>query len=194
VTRVVGPAIPGHRPILTGLAERAASRSRACSAPVRWLKESDWAALRTARLAALAEAPYAFSSTLAREQHFGEAVWRDRTRTGAVYAAWSAAAIVGMATGRPADDGAGWELVGMWVSPDWRGSGVADRLVDAICEHARRAAAGRIRLWVTEVNQRARAMYARLGFAPTGARQLVRPDEPDHWELELARELARQPC
>jgi GNAT superfamily N-acetyltransferase len=159
------------------------------TAPVRRLEEADWAALRAARLAALAEAPYAFSSTLAREQDFGEAVWRDRTRTGAVFAAWSGPAIVGLATGRSADDGPGWDLVGMWVSPDWRGTGVADRLVGAVCQQARQAGAGRISLWVTEVNQRARALYARLGFAPTGARQRVRPDEPDHWELELARDL-----
>ena len=41
-------------------------------------------------------------------------------------------------------------------------------------------------LWVTEVNDRARAFYRKFGFQPTGARQLVRPDEPDRWEEELA--------
>ncbi len=39
---------------------------------------------------------------------------------------------------------------------------------------------------VTEVNGRARAFYRRLGFVPTGGRQLVRPDEPDLWKEELA--------
>ena len=34
-----------------------------------------------------------------------------------------------------------------------------------------------------------RAFYGRLGFRPTGARQLVRPDEPDHWEEERSRDL-----
>jgi ribosomal protein S18 acetylase RimI-like enzyme len=38
---------------------------------------------------------------------------------------------------------------------------------------------------VTEVNYRARAFYRRLGFEPTGGRELVRPDEPDNWEEEL---------
>jgi ribosomal protein S18 acetylase RimI-like enzyme len=42
---------------------------------------------------------------------------------------------------------------------------------------------------VTEVNDRARAFYRRLGFAPTGVRQPVRPEEPDHWEEELALRL-----
>ena len=64
-----------------------------------------------------------------------------------------------------------------------------DQLVERVCEQARRAGAGVVTLWVTEVNDRARAFYRRLGFAPTGARQLVWPQEPDHWEEELARRL-----
>jgi ribosomal protein S18 acetylase RimI-like enzyme len=165
------------------------TRETAHAVTIRQLLESDWAPLRSARLAALEEAPYAFSSTLAGEQDYDEAVWRSRIDAAATFAAWSVTEIVGTATGLRAGDGSGWHLVGMWVSPGWRGTGVADRLVGAVCEHAHRAGAGRISLWVTEVNHRARALYARLGFEPTGARQLVRPDEPDHWELELASQL-----
>jgi hypothetical protein len=44
-------------------------------------------------------------------------------------------------------------------------------------------------LWVTEVNARARAFYRRLGFVSTGRRQLVRLEEPDHWEEQLVRRL-----
>jgi len=155
---------------------------------IRQLVEDDWAALRTARLAALAEAPYAFGSTVAREEQFTEQTWRDRTRTGAIFAAWSGSEIVGLATGRPDPDD-GWGLFGMWVHPDRRGGDVAGGLVAAVCEHARGAGAGEIGLWVTEVNARARAFYARLGFVPTGGRELVRPEEPDHWEVHMARQL-----
>jgi ribosomal protein S18 acetylase RimI-like enzyme len=158
------------------------------SLPVRRLREDDWAALRAARLAALAEAPYAFGSTIAREQEFTEATWRDRTRTGAVFGAWSGAEIAGLATAR-LDPDEGWGLFGMWVRPDLRGSGTAAALVDAVCAHARAEGADRIGLWVTEVNGRAVAFYARMGFVPTGERQLVRLEEPDHWELQLARDL-----
>jgi ribosomal protein S18 acetylase RimI-like enzyme len=195
---------------------------------VRQLAADDWAELRAARLAALAEAPYAFASTLAREEAYDDALWRSRAGSGRTFGAFDGTAIVGLATGFPVDgqtapgqpapgqsapgqpapgqpapgqsakrrDAApgerrpDWHLVGMWVAPGWRGQGVADRLVEAVCERARQAGAGTITLWVTEVNERATAFYRRLGFAPTGVRQLVRPEEPDHWEEELARPLS----
>jgi ribosomal protein S18 acetylase RimI-like enzyme len=155
---------------------------------VRRLTATDWMALRDARLAALAEAPYAFSSTVAREQAFTEQTWRERAGSGRTFAAWDGDAIVGLATGLP-EDGQ-WHLVGMWVSPKVRGTGVADRLVTAVCELARQSGFTSVTLWVTEVNGRARAFYRRLGFAPTGGRQLVRPDEPDRWEEELTLRIS----
>jgi ribosomal protein S18 acetylase RimI-like enzyme len=153
---------------------------------VRRLTEEDWVAFRAARLAALADAPAAFSSTLAGEQQFGEEVWRARTRS-AAFAAWAGAEIAGMATVlRPGQaDNPGWELVGMWVSPRWRGTGVADKLVAAVCEQARTCGAEQISLWVVEDNGRAIGLYHRLGFRSTGGRQLVRPDEPGRWEIQL---------
>lgn len=154
---------------------------------VRQLTAADWSQLRDARLAALAEAPYAFASTLAREQAFTEDTWRARAASGRTLAAWQDAAIVGLATGLQADAGPGWHLAGMWVSPGCRGQGIADRLVAAVCELARRSAAGSVTLWVTDVNDRARAFYLRLGFAPTGGRQQVRPGE---WEDELSLRLS----
>jgi len=206
---------------------------------VRRLVAEDWEQARAARLAALTEAPYAFSSTLAREQAFDEAVWRSRAGSGRTFGAFDGGVIVGLVTGLPADevppsdppgdgessdspgdgegsdspgdgessdspgDGEGseprgdqagrrtsdWHLVGMWVAPACRGQGVADALVATACDVARVSGASAVTLWVTEVNDRARAFYRRLGFAATGARMLVRPDEPDHWEEELRLDL-----
>jgi ribosomal protein S18 acetylase RimI-like enzyme len=154
---------------------------------VRPLTSADWAALRAARLAALVEAPYAFASTEAQERQLTEQDWRDRAGRGGTFAAWEGNAIVGLATGIARDGD--WHLVGMWVAPRVRGTGVADRLVAAVCELASQAGATSVTLWVTEVNGRARAFYRRLGFVPTGDRQVVRPEEPDHWEEELALRL-----
>jgi ribosomal protein S18 acetylase RimI-like enzyme len=154
---------------------------------VQRLAAEDWACLRAARLAALAEAPYAFAATLAQEQQLTEHAWRERADRGSTFAVWDGDAIVGLATG--VDRGGDWHLVGMWVAPRLRGSGAGDRLVAAVCELARLSGATAVTLWVTEVNGRARAFYRRLGFVPTGGRQLVRPDEPDHWESELILRL-----
>ena len=162
---------------------------------------ADWAELRDARLAALAEAPYAFASTLERERAFPDDVWRERAGGGRTVAAWQGDAIVGMATvlprdhdgpasgRRPYSDSTNWHLVGMWASPDVRGKDVARRLMADACALARQSGAKTMTLWVTEVNDRARAFYRKVGFRPTGARQLVRPEEPDHWEEELGLRL-----
>jgi ribosomal protein S18 acetylase RimI-like enzyme len=167
------------------------------AATVRMLAAADWAALKAARLSALAEAPHAFASTLERELAFTEDTWRDRAGSGLTFGAWQGGTIVGLVTGLPEGQAAAlpegqaadWHLVGMWVSQQVRGSGIGDQLVGAVCARARKAGAANVTLWVTEVNGRARAFYRRLGFVPTGGRQLVRPDEPDHWEEELALRL-----
>jgi GNAT superfamily N-acetyltransferase len=170
---------------------------------VRRLGADDWQQTRAARLAALADAPYAFSSTLAKEQAYEDDLWRSRAASGRTFGAFDGATIVGLGTGIPADDvdgrsaqdvpagssGLTWQLVGMWVAPSYRGQGVADRLVEAVCDWAGQEGVGTVLLWVTEINERATAFYRRLGFVPTGERQLVRAEEPDHWEQALARRL-----
>jgi ribosomal protein S18 acetylase RimI-like enzyme len=206
---------------------------------IRRAVPEDWAALRRVRLAALAEAPYAFGSTLDGEIGCPEQFWRARIAASPQFIAWAGGEPVGIAAGfaerasnddgrsgsadgassaggasddgdsaggasddgdsadesghgEPAhSDGASgsWHLVSMWVSPRARGRGIADELVAAVCDCARADGAQRLTLWVTDVNARAQAFYQRLGFRSTGRRQLVRPDEPDHWEQEQVLDL-----
>ncbi|MEP7023975.1 MAG: GNAT family N-acetyltransferase [Actinomycetota bacterium] len=175
---------------------------------VSQLEPDDWAALRQIRLEALAGAPYAFSSTLADETGMTQEQWRARITRSPSFIAWRDGEPVGLVGGfgrppaaepagsEPGGSGPGaghrdWHLVSMWVSPQARGTGVAEQLVEAVCASARADGAARLTLWATEVNARARAFYQRMGFLPTGARQLVRPDEPDHWEEERALDLSQ---
>jgi ribosomal protein S18 acetylase RimI-like enzyme len=165
---------------------------------VKRILPDEWQVYRQVRLTALAEAPYAFMSTLEREQGFGEDIWRQRlgSPTAATFLAWRDGEPAGTATGKvddPADEYAvprAWQLVGMWVDPRARGLGVADELVDTVADHARAEGAASLVLWVTEVNDRARAFYKRTGFLPTGARQLVRPSEPGLWEEQMISQLS----
>jgi len=161
------------------------------------IQPEEWQVYRQVRLAALAEAPYAFMSTLEREKAFGEDAWRQRlaSPTAATFIAWRDGEPTGTATGKlddPADEHAvpgAWQLVGMWVDPSARGTGIARELVEAVAKHARALGAASLVLWVTEINDRARAFYRKLGFVPTGARQPVRPEEPEHWEEQMIRQL-----
>lgn len=158
---------------------------------VRMLTSGDWAQLKAARLAALADAPDAFASTLAREEQFADDLWRDRAGAGRTFGGWQNDALVGLVTGFPLEDADGWHLVGMWVAPRVRGQGLADRLVRAICDLARASDSATMTLWVTDGNDRARAFYQRLGFTPTGSRQKLEraPAAPDLWEDEMALAL-----
>ncbi|GLZ49085.1 hypothetical protein Acsp06_52700 [Actinomycetospora sp. NBRC 106375] len=155
--------------------------------PVRRLTADDWRAARATRLRALADAPGAFASTLAREEAFDEATWRTRITDNAWFAAGDPA--VGLACGIPEPgDADGRHLVGMWVEPARRGEGVADLLVDAVVAWARADGGRRLALWVVDGNVRARRCYERLGFTLTGERQPL-PTDPSVTESRMLRHL-----
>jgi len=100
------------------------SKGTEAAVEIRQAGPDDWAALRQVRLAALAEAPYAFGSTLDTEIDRPERHWRARIAGWPQFIAWAGAEPVGIAAGfaEPADDddcdqaGArgNWHLVSMW--------------------------------------------------------------------------------
>ena len=173
-----------------------ASRVEASDVQIRRAHPDEWAAVREVRLAALADAPDAFASTLRREACRDEPQWRSRIAASPWFLAWRAgrpAGVVAAVPDQPASGPAaarpcGWHLVSMWVSPQARGHGVADLLVGAVIDHAHAAGAPRVTLWVALGNARARAFYQRMGFAPTGRRQAYPRDGAAPLdEEELAR-------
>ena len=140
------------------------------------------------RLAALAESPEAFGSTLAREEAFQETDWRSRLNNGASFLAYRDGEAVGLAGGFYPENDTSPHLVAMWVVPEVRGEGVADAIVEAVVEWAHSGGADRIFLWVIDSNERALAFYRRCGFVDTGARQPL-PRQPGITEIEMARTL-----
>jgi ribosomal protein S18 acetylase RimI-like enzyme len=160
---------------------------------VRRAEPEEWATVRRVRLAALADAPEAFASTLDRELGFQEATWRERIAASPWFVAWQDGEPVGLVAVVTQQPGSarGWHLVSMWVSPQVRGSGVADGLVAAVTAHARAAGGSTVTLWVAAGNDRARGFYERMGFRPTGIQQTYqRADESNLDEEEFALELA----
>jgi len=157
-------------------------------ADIRRVETGDWEAFRDVRLAALADAPYAFMATLAQEQEFGEQRWREWIAKSVFFLAWDGARPAGVVGAFITDDG-GWHIISMWVSAAARGTGVAGRLMDVVIGHIRAQGAQQAGLWVTDGNDRARAFYAKHGFRATGNRQPVRPQTPDEWEEQMLRAL-----
>jgi GNAT superfamily N-acetyltransferase len=153
------------------------------------LVPADWEVLRALRLAALAEAPHAFGSTLERELAFSEDDWRSRLAPWPRFVGRLDGAPLGMAGGRIDDEPGVAELVSMWVDPRWRGRRVGERLVGAVLAWTRSEGCRGVRLWVADGNAPAERLYARLGFAPTGERQPIRPDDPARMEHAMALSL-----
>jgi ribosomal protein S18 acetylase RimI-like enzyme len=168
-------------------------------AEVRRLREADWKLFRELRLAMLADTPLAYTETLEQSRTFDEQEWRSRARRG--QAGGSAATFVAADEdgGLVATMGGVLEavrsalLVSVFVRPEYRASGLADRLLDEVLRWAREeAGARRIRLLVHEENPRAIAFYARSGFRPTGRTEPY-PLDPEAREVELAMGLDASP-
>ncbi|MEU9746397.1 GNAT family N-acetyltransferase [Streptomyces niveus] len=144
---------------------------------LRVLTTNDWPLWRDARLAALAEAPYAFKSRLGDWSRGSEERWRARLETPGAYNVLASldGRTVGMASGLPGDGGV-CELRSVWVGPEARGRGVADQLIGAVETWARRSGATTLKLAVIPGNDPAVAVYARNGFVLTVERGDLLPD------------------
>jgi GNAT superfamily N-acetyltransferase len=156
-------------------------------AEIARLERHDWETYRDARIAALEDAPAAFGSRLDVERARDEAEWRARLGGRTQFVAREGDRTV--ATVGCLDEDGAVELVSMWVAPDARGSGVADRLVGAVLDVARERSHGRTVLWVSDGNRAAERLYERHGFARTGRVQPIDDDDPARGtEFEMRRD------
>jgi ribosomal protein S18 acetylase RimI-like enzyme len=129
----------------------------------------DWSLWRELRLQALAEAPYAFGSTLAQWQGDGdeEGRWRSRLENVDFNAiATLAGKNAGMVSGVLGNQRV--ELISMWVAPFARGFGVGDALVDSVIRWANELNITCVELSVKGDNIPAISLYARHGFEDVG--------------------------
>lgn len=157
----------------------------------------DWREVRDLRLEMLADTPLAFLEHLADAEKLDDEAWRRRVARRLTDRAVTLAAItpqgrwVGTMGAHAPADGSGPWLVGVYVSPRFRGSrhGVTDALLDAVEEWAAERA-DRLLLEVHESNPRARAFYARRGYIETG-RTLPYPLDTTQRELEMLKRLER---
>jgi RimJ/RimL family protein N-acetyltransferase len=133
---------------------------------IRRVEPEDWQLLRGVRLRALREDPTAFLATYDQESAFEDAQWQDRASqaNGASFVAVDGETAEGLATGLIVENSETVVLVGMWVAPRLRGTGVAGELVDSVVAWARERGVARVRLSVERGNDRAARLYERCGF------------------------------
>lgn len=142
---------------------------------VRRIDADEWALNKRVRLAALAEASYAFTTTLDEALLRTDDDWRrlTRERAGAPDSAQFTATVGDDAAGTaacvvdPAQTTA--EMFAVWVSPLHRRAGVGRALVDEASAFARERGARRLIVGVYEDNAAALRFYRALGFADSGA-------------------------
>jgi len=129
---------------------------------VRRAVPGDEVILRQVRLDAVADAPSAFATDLAREKARTLDGWR-RWLSPGVTLLWQEGGgpaqglVAGVVTG-----GDTAHLAALWVHPDCRGRGVGDALVADLVRWSQ--GERRLSLQVVESNEPARRLYARQGF------------------------------
>jgi GNAT superfamily N-acetyltransferase len=145
---------------------------------VRRIRADEGPRLRSIRLAALADAPGDATTTLARAEARSDDHWAEAAvanASGGLQATFFAepadgddAEPVGL-LGAYANESGIVNLVGLWSAPGHRDVGVASALLAAVADWARTIGADRLRMWVVERNEFAKAFYLAEGFEPTGA-------------------------
>jgi len=142
------------------------------------LSPDDWQVWRSLRLAALADAPGAFGSTLAAWTGHGdtEQRWRGRLATVALNVCLTVEdQPAGMVSATAPDREGAVELISLWVAPFARGRGVGDAALDCVVAWAH-AEFGDVSvvLSVKTANTPAIQLYGRHGFTDAGPS----PDDP----------------
>ena len=157
--------------------------------------ETNWQLYRGVRLDALRDAPRAFWTTYAEAAARPDREWvgmvnqpASRSRTWMALQGERAVGSVGVfrLPEQPEDE---CVLVGLWVHPSARGLGIAELLVGAVLAAAREQGRRRLLLEVAHENERAAALYRRIGFRPTG-RTGAMPHDPSITEFEMELDLS----
>lgn len=155
---------------------------------IRQIRAEDADLLRSIRLSALESDPEVFGSTFAAEAQCSADHWANLARERAAgdpgtnfFAVDAADRPVGLIGAfREGSEGMA-AITSMWVAPEARRRGVADRLVAAALDWADSVGASAVELWVTHGNNAAHQLYEKLGFVDTDD---VKPLPSDPCRLE----------
>jgi len=134
---------------------------------IRLTEEKDWLLLKYIRLAALSDTPTAFGVSHQTAADYTDEQWKARASAANGTEFWLAiknAKPVGM-IGAAVSQANRYNLIGMWVEPHARGSGVSHHLVEAVKSRAKGKGFDRVFLDVSPDNVRAANFYLKQGFS-----------------------------
>ena len=154
-------------------------------------RRGDWEIVKTLRLAAVVDAPFAFGSSYDREAGRTADEWRDWI--GPDDSAHDEVVFLARAGGRTAglvgafrEDDITAHLIALWVPPDARRLGLGRDLVDAVVKWAAQRGLDRVTLDVADDNDAARALFQARGFEATGhSRALASAPDRSASEYEI---------
>ncbi|SDG95496.1 GNAT family N-acetyltransferase [Streptomyces griseoaurantiacus] len=181
---------------------------------IRAIRTDEWPAVKRLRLEALRDplAPLAFLETYEDALAKPDFYWQERTSTAAAGAfqrqqfiaerpdgAWDGSVTVLVEEAGSEDflghvvESEQGHLVGVFVRPEQRGTGVAAALFEAAVDWCRKRGLDRVRLFVHEDNARAEAFYRKAGFVATGVTGPV-PGGSGHREREMVLRWPSDPA
>jgi ribosomal protein S18 acetylase RimI-like enzyme len=160
---------------------------------IRRLGPADAAVYRDIRLEGLRCDPEAFGSTFEAENALPLTSFSERLLSGAkMFGAFDGSEIVGVAgllIGKGRKEAHKGRLVGMYVRPGSRKTGVGRRLVESIIELAGQWVE-LVQLSVVRDNEAARRLYERLGFVEYGIeRKALKQNGRYYDEVLMAKDL-----
>lgn len=133
---------------------------------IRSTEVKDWMLLKQVRLAALLDTPTAFGVSYQTAALYSDEQWKDRASSAGTefWLAVKDNKPVGM-IGAAVSGANRYNLIGMWVEPTARGSGVAAQLVEAVKSRAIEKGHDHVFLDVSPDNARASNFYLNQGFS-----------------------------
>ena len=138
---------------------------------IKLLKPSGWVMWKTIRLEALKNHPEAFGSSFEEESERTDADWKNSLTTADIFGAFNGQNILIGTAGffrfsqtKQKHKGV---MFGVYVDPDNRKSGVADRFISSVIAHAQKIVL-QVHCTVVTQNETALKLYERHGFEPYG--------------------------
>ena len=161
----------------------------------RRINPEEWELYKWIRLAALREAPYAFSSTYQSASQRTDESWREQTEGSAsgsdraIFISFTGDEPVGLAAlYRLAHQSAAGELLQVWVDPAFRGSRAARHLLDTLFSWAKENGYQTMMAKVSNENTAAIRFYLSYGFSIPRAED---DSQQQAGEVTLVKELTK---